>query len=171
MLILTHGGLDLSREKVREMTAVVRSYKLDVSEYYFRLTTESVRLSSNKKLSHCTISDVVNDRAARAKDLAACYEAADIMEHFRIIPSDGGISFEVTILETSASSIDESLPSLTEAIGRSVQFKDALSLMLHDLLVEANATHVLNKLGLLPNEAAEYTVLLKKPPTNVVPFK
>lgn len=153
------------------MTVVERSFQLDVSEYYFRLTTESVRLNSNKKLSHCTLSDVVNDRAGRASELVASYDAERMNEHLRIIPSDGNISFGLTILSTSAESIDRALPALADTLGKSVQFKDAISLMLHDLVVEANATHVLTKLGLLPQDSADYTVLLKKTPNNVIPFK
>lgn len=153
------------------MTAVERSYQLDVSEYYFRLTTESVRLNSNKKLSHCTLSDVVNDRAGRACELAASYDAEHMSEHLRIIPSHGNITFGITILPATAESIDRALASLAHALGKSVQFKDAISLLLHDLVVEANATHVLTKLGLLPQDSADYSVLLKKTPTNVIPFK
>ena len=74
-------------------------------------------------------------------------------------------------VESSASRIEEALPELEQAIGTSLQFQDALSLILYDMVVEANATEVLTKLGMTSEEAAEYRVVLKRTKTNVVPFK
>ena len=41
------------------MVGVERSCQFDVSETYFRLTTESVRLHSNRTFTHATFSRVV----------------------------------------------------------------------------------------------------------------
>ena len=153
------------------MTAAERCFYLDVSEYYFRLTTESIRLHSNRALSHSTFSTVVNDRAENVTDLPERYESDDMKEHLRIIPSEGDTGLKFCILETSASCIDDAIPELEKALGTSVRFADALSLVLYDFVVEANATEVLTKLGLTSEEAENYRVCLKRTTSNVVPFK
>ncbi|WP_242121330.1 hypothetical protein [Sphingomonas lacusdianchii] len=153
------------------MNAAERCFNLDVSEYYFRLTTESIRLHSNRAFRHSTFREVVDDRAETATDLLDRYEADDMKEHLRIIPSDGDKELRFCILETSAACIDDAIPELEKALGTSVKFADALSLVLYDLVVEANATEVLTKLGLTSEEAEKYRVCLKRPKSNVIPFK
>lgn len=148
-----------------------RCCNLDVSDYYFRLTTESIRLHSNRRHHHSTFEDVVNDRAECATDLPKRYEADDMKEHLRIIPSDGDKELRFSILETSAACIDEVIPELERVLGQSVKFADALSLMLYDLIVESNATEVLSKLGMTVEEAERYRVCLKGSKSNVIPFK
>jgi hypothetical protein len=144
---------------------------ISVSQHYFRLTTEGIRLFSNKHNQHCSFGRLIDERAERAVDLSERYEAQDLREHLRIIPTDGDVELEFTILETSADSIETAAAALGEAIGRSLLFPDAVSLMLFDLVVERNATEVLTKLGLTSSEAAAYRVALKRKETNVIPFR
>lgn len=151
--------------------AAERCFNMEVSEYYFRLTTESVRLHSNRTSRHVSFGDVVNSRADCATSLPDRYESEDMKEHLRIIPSGGDKALQFCILETSAASIDDAIPELEKALGTSVKFADALSLVLYDLVVEANATEVLTKLGLTSEEAESYKVCLKRPKTNIIPFK
>lgn len=153
------------------MQAAERGFQFDVSEYYFRLTTESIRLHSNRRLEHSTFKAVIDDRATRATDLCERYDADDMSEHLRIIPGDGSVGLSFFMLETSASCIEDAIPELEKALGKSVAFQDALSLILYDLVVEANATEVLTKLGMTSEEAAQYRVCLKTSKANVIPFK
>jgi hypothetical protein len=153
------------------MDVAERRCQFDVSEKYFRLTTESVRLHSNRTFKHATFSDVVDARASSASDLHDRYEARNMNEHLRIIPTDGDKTIEFSILETSAERIDGAIPELEKALGTSVKFAQALSLVLYDLVIEANATEVLTKLGLTSQEARDYRVCLKRDRSNIVPFK
>lgn len=153
------------------MSAEERECRFKVSDYYFRLTTESVRLCSNKKCVHQTFKQVVDGRAECAKSLPDYYTADDMREHLSIIPSQGNIELEFTILETSAASIDEATEILKEALGTSVGFSDAVSLLLYDLVVEENKTEVLTKLGLTAEAAARYKKSLKRTKTNVFPIR
>lgn len=153
------------------MPAAERAYRFEVSEYFFRLTTESVRLFSNAVLKHSTLNEVVQDRSERARGLPADYKALDMLEHLRIIPTSGDIELEISVLETSARAIDDAIPALAHALGTSVQFADALSLLLFDFVVERNKTEVLTKLGLTSEAAKRYRASLKKSPPNVITFK
>lgn len=60
---------------------------------------------------------------------------------------------------------------LAESMDLSVAFADALSLLMYDFIVEENKTEVLTKLGLSMEEAERYRRILKKKPSNVIPFK
>lgn len=151
--------------------AAQKAYNFSVSHYYFRLTTEAIRLASNKALSYYNISRVINERSERALDLTESYDADDMRNHLRIIPTDGDALVEFEILETNATSIEAAAVALGEALGQRVAFQDAISLMLFDLIVERNATEVLTKLGLTASEAEAYRVSLKKKDTNVIPFR
>ena len=150
--------------------AAEKALHLSVSDYFFRLSTESVRLYSNKVLEHSSISKVIDSRAERANDLAESYDADDMRQHLRIIPSDGNIIINLSILETSASSVGRAVELLAGALGQSLSLKDALSLMMFDLVVERNATELFTKLGLTAEEADAYRVCLKRKDTNVIPF-
>ena len=148
-----------------------KAYQISVSDHYFRLTTESIRLMSNKHCSYYSLPMVINERAGRAADLADSYDAEDMRNHLRIISSEGGIQIDFAILETSASSIEAAAMALGEALGQTVLLTDAVSLMLFDLIVERNATEVLTKLGLTASEADSYRVSLKKKDANVIPIR
>lgn len=147
-----------------------KALRFSVSEYFFRLSTESVRLHSNKVLDFCSFGEVINSRAERANDLAESYDAEDMREHLRIIPSEGDVPLNVTILETSATSLEKAAEVLAEALGQTLVLKDALSLVMFDLVIERNATELLTKLGLTASEADAYRVSLKRKNTNVIPF-
>lgn len=137
------------------------TYRFDVSEYYFRLTTECVRLHSNICRSYTTINDVVKDRAAGAASLAKNHPAEYIREHLRLIPTSGDIPIEIIIEETNATHIDCASKSISEVIGASVAFADALSVIMFDFMYEANRTEVLSKIGLTLEEARRYRKILK----------
>ena len=153
------------------MLAEERDCELDVSEFYLRLMTESIRLFSNNSLALCDIRQVIDGRATAATELPRYYSASDMQEHLSVIPTSGNVPLKFTILETSAAYIDEAAAMLEEEFGRSVEFADALSLLMYDLVVEVAKTEVLTKLGLLPEQAERYRRILKKTPSNVIPFR
>ena len=153
------------------MLPAVRAYRLEVSDYFFRLTTEAIRLFSNSVCKHACLDQVVDGRADRAKALPECYDADDLQAHLRLIPVDGEIELTLTVLETSADTIDAAVPELERALGSSIRFAEAVSLMLFDLVVERNATEVMTKLGLSSKEAKQYRPRLKRKVTNIVPIR
>lgn len=159
-----------SVSKVNIVTAE-KAYQISVSNHYFRLTTESIRLFSNKTQTYCTLGTVFDQRAGRAAELVDSYDAEDMRNHLRIIPAKGDVEITFTILETNAESIEVATAALAEALGQAVLLPDALSLLMFDLVVERNATEVLTKLGMTASEAESYRVSLKKKNPNVIPIR
>lgn len=153
------------------MTGGKRSYHFDVTEYFFRLTSECIRLHSNHALRHVTLSELIDDRADRTRELITQHEIPDLKEHLRLIPSDGQISLEISILESSAENIENAIPELITALEQNVSFIDLLSLIFFDLLIVANATEIFTKLNLGFDNGRAYRKLIAKEPSNIVPFK
>lgn len=142
-------------------------YRFCVSEYFFRLTTECIRLHSNERQKYSVLNDVINARAGRALSVSAAHPPEYIKEHLRLIPSGGEIPVEIEILQSSADQINGGARSISAAIGSSVQFADALSVIMFDFMVEANRTEILTKIGLTSSDAAQYRKILKSAPPGV----
>ncbi|MBB5712361.1 hypothetical protein [Sphingomonas xinjiangensis] len=153
------------------MTKDGRAISMQVSKTYFRLITESVRLFSNKMCRFASFSEVIDDRAPSFKEIPDHYEASDLKEHLQIIPTDGEVPISITILETSAASLDGALPTLEKVIGDSVSLASAISLLLFDFIVEENKTEVLTKLGLTSEEAKAYRGAMTRKSSNVIPLR
>ncbi|TVV76943.1 hypothetical protein [Sphingomonas solaris] len=153
------------------MADAKRACDFRVSEYLFKLSAEGVRVFSNSVYRHASLGEVINVRADRAGKLAESYETEDLEAHLRIIPADGDIELSIEILETSADFIDAAIPSLEQALGKSVRFIEVMSLMLFDFIAERNTTEVLTKLGMSIQEASEYRIALKRRDSNVIPFR
>lgn len=138
------------------MVDEARSIDLKVSDYYFRLTTEGIRLFSNRENRYATLGEVVNSRASHVVTIARAYEPADLKKHLKLIPVDGHVPINITISETSASTIEDAIPTLEEALGSSVRFAEAVSLLLFDWIVERQSTEIVMKLGLTAEEEEVY---------------
>lgn len=142
-----------------------------VSIGYFRLITESIRLYSNATMQFATLADILDGRAANAKEIHKEYEADSLRKHLEIIDTDGLIPINVTILESSYDLIEGARPTLGQVIGDPVSFATAVSLMLFDLLVEENRSELVTKLGLAFMEADAYKAAAKKKNPKVVPIR
>jgi hypothetical protein len=154
-----------------KMTAEKRAFDLSISDAFFRLVTESIRLMSNKVKQTVSISDVVNDRSSNAPNITSVYKPESLREHLRIIPTDGDVGLSITILDSSSKAINGSIPDLEKAVGGSVSFASAVSLVLFDFIVEENTTEVINKLGLDVADAEAFRAAAKRTETNVIPIR
>jgi hypothetical protein len=142
-----------------------------VSQYLFRLATESVRLYSNKVGIFSTLDDTVNAIADRAATIVSEYGETAIHEHFRIIPTEGSKALSVTILESNAPSYAMAAETLTSVIARRMSVIDAVSLALYDLVAEQEVAQLAAKLGIPAEAAAGYRTLIRQSESNVVPFR
>lgn len=153
------------------MGAAVRAYRFEVSHYFFRLTTEGIRLFSNSANKHCSLDEVLEERAQRVLSLVESYEVDDLKGHLRTIPVDGAIELNLALSDASAEVIASALPTLQDCLGASVRAAEAFSLILFDLVVEKNATEVMTKLGMTSAEAKAYRPRLKKRGTASISIK
>ena len=143
----------------------------EVSQYLFRLATESVRLYSNKVGALSTLDDTVNGIADRALTIVPEYGSAAVQEHFRIIPSGGTNRLAITILESNAPSYALAAEMITSVMSKRMGVIDAVSLALYDLIAEQEVAQLAAKLGVSSEAAAGYRKLIRQSESNVVPFR
>lgn len=148
-----------------------RQCSWDISDYYFRVLTESVRLLSNRVHKFVSVAEAIESRVDVVGTFASDYEPESLRKHLEIIPTDGDIAFEVTILETSYDAIDASIPDLEELLGVSLSFASAVSLLMFDLIVKENATHFLTKFNLMSDDANAYAKAAIQKGSNVAPIR
>lgn len=142
-----------------------------VSQYLFRLATESVRLYSNKAEAISTLDDTVNGVASRALTIVPEYGPAAVQEHFRIIPTEGRTTVNITILASNAATYVMAAEMLASVMSRRMEVLDAVSLALYDLVAEQEIAQLANKLGISADAAAGYRRLIRETDSNVVPFR
>ena len=126
------------------MSGGSRQYAFDVSEHFFRLTTESVRIRSNETRRYQTLGTLVNERAACAHCLE--HDPAVLRSHLDKIPTEGDIRIYLRVKASSASSLTEAQEALADRLGASLTLGDTLSVLLFDYIVEQKAMAVVGKL-------------------------
>ncbi|MAM37037.1 MAG: hypothetical protein CL949_00700 [Erythrobacter sp.] len=126
------------------MTGASRQYAFDVSEHFFRLTTESVRIRSNETRKYQTLGTLVNARTACAHCLE--HDPAVLRSHLDKIPTKGDIRIYLRVKASSADSLSEAQEMLAKRLGVSLSLGDTLSVLLFDYIVEQKALEVLGKL-------------------------
>ncbi len=131
------------------MSGDTRGYSLDVSEYLFRLTTESLRLLSNETRRYHSLTSMVNQLAgAGAADAIAQHDVETLRQHLNKIPTKGPIRIHLHITKTSADNLIDAKKRLAKELGSSLTVGDAISMLLFDFVVEQNASRLLSKLGI-----------------------
>lgn len=130
------------------MSGDTRGYSLDVSEYLFRLTTESLRLLSNETKRYHSLTSLVNQLAGPgAADAIAQHDVETLRQHLSKIPTKGPIRIHLHITKTSADNLIEAKKRLAKELGSSLTVGDAISMLLFDFVVEQSAAKLLSKLG------------------------
>jgi len=153
------------------MEQASREWSWNISEGYFRLITECIRLFSNSKTTFGSLAQIIDERSASASQLHKNYRAEDLKKHLEIIPTDGELPLKITILESSYDAIDDSIPEIEKVLGDSVSFANAVSLLLFDLVVEENRTEFVTKFGLSMLDAKAYKGAAKRTDGKVVPIR
>ncbi|WP_337847837.1 hypothetical protein [Sphingomonas sp.] len=129
------------------MSADSREFTLDVSEHFFHLTTESIRLRSNETQCYQTLANLIDSRAGEARAIDE-HDAAILRDHLDVIPTNGAIRINLTISQTSADTLSEARSRLASQLGSDLTFGDALSILLFDYVVERKTARVLDVLDL-----------------------
>ncbi len=130
------------------MTGDTRGYSLDVSEYLFRLTTESLRLLSNETKRYHSLTSMVNQLAGPgAAEAIAQHDVETLRQHLSKIPTKGPIRIHLHITKTSADNLIEAKKRLAKELGSSLTVGDAISMLLFDFVVDQSAAKLFSKLG------------------------
>lgn len=133
---------------------------LEVSAYFFRLASESLRLFSNERLAFGSLRELVEMRAADAVEGLAKHAAATLRGHLETIPSNGGVRLELALSEDARAALLRARTRLATHLGQETSPADALSVLLFDYVVEQQAARLLKKVNggnLPPRDAESYS--------------
>ena len=130
------------------MAREARTYAFDVSEYFFRLTTESLRLYSNETKRYQTLASLVDHIAPSALSTISEHDVETLREHLELVPSKGNIRIHLTATRATAEYLAEITRHLSKVFSSAPTVADAVSVLLFDYVAERNAAQLLKKLGL-----------------------
>jgi hypothetical protein len=85
----------------------MRGYTLDVSEYLFRLTTESLRISLQSDTALPVARTRERARHRRAAGAIEQHDVETLRKHLEKVPTKGPIRIHLSITKTSAESLTE----------------------------------------------------------------
>jgi len=131
-------------------------YSLDVSEYLFRLTTESLRLLSNETQCYENLTSLVERLAGPgAAEALGQHDIETLRQHLSKIPTEGPIRIHFEIAKASSDNLNEAKQRLAEKLGADLTVADAISMLLFNYVVEKSASKLLAQLGIDPVDSAK----------------
>lgn len=126
-------------------------YSLDVSEYLFRLTTESLRLLSNETQCYENLTSLVEKFAGPgAADSLGQHDIETLKQHLSKVPTEGPIRIHFEIAKASSDNLNEAKQRLCETLDADLTVADAISMLLFNYVVEKSATKLLARMGITP---------------------
>ncbi len=129
------------------MGADSRDFTLDISERFFHLTTESLRLHSNSTKCYQTLENLVNSRVPGIEKIDD-EDAENLKRHLVAVPTGGSIQIHLEITETSAKNLERIKELLETRLETNISVGDALSALLFNYIVEQRAARVISMLQL-----------------------
>lgn len=133
------------RSTIDTMSAAPRRIPLEISEHFFRLTTESLRLHANETMQFQTLDSLLARRIFG--DAAGVDQQAEtIREHLSTVPTGGDIQISVNIAQASADNLAALKRQLDEMLGRSLTLADTISVALFNYVVGQKAAGILQRL-------------------------
>ncbi len=125
---------------------------LHVSEFLFRLTTECIRLYSNETHLYQSLGSLVSTRLAIPGSIDKVH-VDDMQAHFATLPTHGNLRIDLGIPDADVEALAEIRHDLDRRLRASLTLADALSALLFDYILDANAAKILDRLkreNLLP---------------------
>jgi hypothetical protein len=135
------------------MAAEDQRFELKISEFLFRLTTESLRVRSNEILRLLSVGELVDHLLAQNDNDDAGSDAALLRDHLRTIPSNGAVALAMVLGDASASRLREMRRILSDRLKQPVSYADTISILMFEYIASKKAISVLQKLGVLSDRA------------------
>lgn len=128
------------------MAAACSAFTFDVSEFFFRLMTESLRLFSNETGRFACLSDLVDIRAPTLTEGLARHRDETLRGHLTTVPTAGPIAIEIEVSAASGAALLRAREQVAKQLGTTPSLGDVLSLLLFDYVVEQRTATMLGKL-------------------------
>lgn len=143
------------------MTGASRRLSLDVSEEFFRLATEALRLRSNDVLRCETLDGMFNQRILKTANIDEV--APDtIRQHLSVVPTQGNVRLSFSINATSADNLAEVKRQLCMSLDFEITAADTLSILLFHYVIAQKAARVFERIGLRNSQVATDTSEMAK---------
>lgn len=131
------------------MAAQHHPIELRVSEFFFRLTTECLRVRSNEVLCPQNVGELVGHLLTLSgKDLPPS-EVTVIRDHLETIPSYGDVPLIFALDGAAAGRLANVMQALSGSLGTPVSQADAISVLMLEYIAGKKAVSILQKLGIV----------------------
>ncbi|AXB80458.1 hypothetical protein [Novosphingobium sp. P6W] len=127
--------------------------ELNVSEFLFRLTTESLRVRSNEVLRPQTVDELVEHLLTSNEATTSQSQVAVIRDHLATIPSIGDVKLPVAFTSETASCLAKAKRSLSLRLEKPVSDAEAISVLMFEYIAAKKAISLLQKLGVISDGA------------------
>lgn len=129
------------------MSGETRGYTFDVSEGFFRLTTECLRLRSNETLRYQSLASLLEGLTPEGAPKLAGIDTDTVRDHLVSIPTRGAVRLFIRMSRESADLLVEAKRALAVRMKARLTVADAISVLLLDYLIAQKADNVMRRIG------------------------
>lgn len=112
-----------------------------VSQWFWRMATEAVRIRSNETYRDETLANVISEIALATPE-PKC-ETTLLRRHFEVIPSVGSIKVELCLDSQAVANIVNVSRLITQQLGTAATHTDAISWLLYDYIASHHASKIM----------------------------
>lgn len=129
------------------MVGETRGYTFDVSEAFFRLTTECLRLRSNETLRYQSLASLLEGITTAGAPKLAALDTDVVRDHLVTIPTRGEVRLFIRMSRESADLLVDAKRALAVRMKARLTVADAVSVLLLDYLIAQKADNVMRRIG------------------------
>ena len=131
------------------MSGETRGYTFDVSEAFFRLTTECLRLRSNETLRYQSLASLLEGLTLSGAPRLAALDGDVVRDHLVTIPTRGSVRLFIRMSRENADLLVEAKRALAARLNVRLTVADAISVLLLDYIIAQKADNVMRRIGRL----------------------
>lgn len=129
------------------MNTEMREYRLEVSEYFFKLSAMCQRIYGERTRREPSLSNVIHYRIRSAHRVLDS-NASTLLQHLEAIPTMGDVAIDFAIPPATDDLLEKARLRYSAVLESDLTVGDAVSLLLFDYVVEDKADAVIAMLGI-----------------------
>jgi hypothetical protein len=129
------------------MGSETRGYTFDVSEAFFRLTTECLRLRSNETLRYQSLASLMEGLTPGGAPRLIALDTNVVRDHLVTIPTRGTVRLFIRMSRENADLLVEAKRGLAARLNARLTVADAISVLLLDYIIAQKADNVMRRIG------------------------